>query len=175
MDLTSIIRTIPDYPKPGIMFRDITSLLKHPAGFKHAIDALVNRYEKESFDFIAGIESRGFIFGAPISYALGKGFIPLRKAGKLPGETVSQEYELEYGTDRIEIHKDALSQGARVLVIDDLVATGGTAEAAVKLIEKLGGVVIEACFIVDLPDLGGADRLSKQGIPTFSLVEFEGE
>ncbi len=106
---------------------------------------------------------------------MGKGFIPLRKAGKLPGETVSQEYELEYGTDRIEIHKDALSQGARVLVIDDLIATGGTAEAAVKLIEKLGGVVIEACFIVDLPDLGGADRLSKRSIPTFSLLEFEGE
>jgi len=177
MTIKSKIRTIPDYPKKGIMFRDITTLIKDPVGFRLVIDTLTQRYIHRSFEFdtIVGIESRGFIIGAALSYTLGKGFIPIRKKGKLPAEVVSQEYALEYGTDRIEIHKDALRKGERVLLVDDLLATGGTAMAAAALVEKLGGVVAEMTFIVDLPEVGGRKKLENKGYKVFSLTEFEGE
>jgi len=177
MPIKSKIRTIPNYPKKGIMFRDITTLIKDPVGFRLVIDTLTQRYMHTDFDFdtIVGIESRGFIIGAALAYTLGKGFIPIRKKGKLPAEVVSQEYELEYGTDRIEIHKDALKQGERVLLVDDLLATGGTALAAAALVEKLGAVVVEMCFVVDLPDVGGKKKLKKKGYKIFALAEFEGD
>src|SRR4030066_2239899 len=161
MPIKSKIRTVPDYPKKGIMFRDITTLIKDPLGFRLIIDSLTQRYIEmaSQFDVIIGIESRGFIIGGALSYTLGKGFVPIRKKGKLPAEVESQEYELEYGTDRIEIHKDALKKGDGVLLIDDLLATGGTALAAAALIEKLGAVVVEMAFIVDLPDVGGKKKL----------------
>lgn len=172
MDLKSSIRTIPDFPKPGIMFRDITTLLKDPKAFNHTIDLLTNRYIGRDIDVIAGIESRGFILGSALAHRLNLGFIPIRKKGKLPGKTESVEYALEYGTDKIEVHVDAISPGQKVLLVDDLIATGGTARAAADLIEKLGGHVIECCFVVDLPDLKGKDKLSKY--PVFTLVEFGG-
>lgn len=177
MTIKDLIRTIPDYPKPGIMFRDITTLLKDPAGLRTSIDALAQRCLSASapFDVIVGIEARGFILGGALAYTLGKGFVPVRKAGKLPGAVVTQEYQLEYGTDKVEIHRDALTTGARVLLVDDLLATGGTALAAAALVEKLGGVVAEMAFIVDLPDLGGGKNLKKRGYRFFTLVEFEGE
>jgi adenine phosphoribosyltransferase len=177
MTIKSKIRTIPDYPKKGIMFRDITTLIKDPVGFRLVIDTLAQRYihSMYKFDTIVGIESRGFIIGSALSYALGKGFIPIRKKGKLPAEVEFQEYALEYGTDRIEIHKDALIKGERVLLVDDLLATGGTAMAAAALIEKLGGVVIEMAFIVDLPEVGGRKKLETKGYKLFCLTEFEGE
>jgi len=177
MPIKSKIRTVPDYPKKGIMFRDITTLIKDPVGFRLVIDTLTQRYIHRSFEFdtIVGIESRGFIIGAALSYTLGKGFIPIRKKGKLPAEVVSQEYALEYGTDRIEIHKDALRKGERVLLVDDLLATGGTALASAALIEKLGGVVAEMTFIVDLPEVGGRKKLESKGYKVFALTEFEGE
>lgn len=175
MPIKSRIRTVPHYPKQGIQFRDITTLLKDPVGFKVTIDELVRRYKDEKIDKIAGIESRGFILGAPLAYALGKGFVPIRKKGKLPAETIGHDYELEYGTDRIEIHTDAISKGERVLLVDDLIATGGTAEAACKLIEKMGGQIIECCFVIDLPDIGGRGRLEKMGQKVFALCEFEGD
>ena len=177
MEIKKLVRNIPDYPKKGIIFRDITTLIKDPEGFKHVIDKLVDRYSRErtDFDTIAGIESRGFIIGGALSYCLGKGFIPIRKKGKLPAEVESQEYDLEYGTDTIEIHKDAFAEGSRILVVDDLLATGGTALAAAALIEKLGGTVIEMAFIVNLPDVGGQKRLEDQGYNIFSLTEFEGD
>jgi adenine phosphoribosyltransferase len=173
--IKSRIRTVPHYPKQGIQFRDITTLLKDPVGFKVTIDELLRRYKDEKIDKIAGIESRGFILGAPLAYALGKGFVPIRKKGKLPAETIGHDYELEYGTDRIEIHTDAISKGERVLLVDDLIATGGTAEAACKLIEKMGGQIIECCFVIDLPDIGGRGRLEKMGQKVFALCEFEGD
>ena len=157
------------------MFRDITTLLKDPVGLRMAIDALVKRYTGMKIDKIAGIESRGFILGAPLAYLLGVGFIPIRKPGKLPAETIGQDYELEYGTDRIEMHIDAISEGEKVLLVDDLIATGGTAEAAVKLIEKTGGQIVECCFAIDLPDIGGRQRLEKLGQKVFALCEFEGD
>jgi adenine phosphoribosyltransferase len=177
MPIKSKIRTVPDYPKKGIMFRDITTLIKDPVGFRLVVDSLTQRYIHASyqFDTIVGIESRGFIIGAALSYALGKGFIPIRKKGKLPAEVESQEYALEYGTDRIEIHKDALKKGERVILIDDLLATGGTALAAAALIEKIGGVVVEMAFIVDLPEVGGRKKLLDKGYKIFCLTEFEGE
>lgn len=175
MDFTQFIRTIPDYPKPGIQFRDITTLLKDPAGFKACIDSLIERYRGQPIDKIVGIESRGFMFAAPLAYALGIGFIPVRKPGKLPGKTTGHDYALEYGTDRIEIHDDAIASGERVLIIDDLLATGGTAEAAVTLVQKMGGTVVECAFLVDLPDIGGRQRLEKMGLPVFALCEFEGD
>jgi len=177
MTIKSRIRTVPNYPKKGIMFRDITTLLKDPVGFRLVIDTLVQRYIQKEYEFeaIVGIESRGFIIGAAISYALGKGFIPIRKKGKLPAEVESQEYALEYGTDRIEIHRDALKKGERVLLVDDLLATGGTALAAAALIEKLGASVIEMAFIVDLPDVGGKKKLLEKGYRVFALTEFAGE
>ncbi len=175
--IKSKIRTIPDYPKKGIMFRDITTLIKDPVGFRLVIDSLTQQYIREdvAFDVIVGIESRGFIIGGALSYTLGKGFIPVRKAGKLPAETVRHEYALEYGTDVIEMHKDSLSKGTRVLLIDDLLATGGTALAAASLIEKLGGIVAEMAFIVNLPDVGGSAKLMAKGYKVFSLTEFEGD
>jgi len=177
MPIKSLIRTIPNHPKKGIMFRDITTLIKDPVGFRLVIDAFTQRYIKGdiTFDVIAGIESRGFIIGGALSYTLGKGFIPVRKKGKLPGETVSHEYELEYGTDTIEMHKDAIKKGDRVLLVDDLLATGGTAVASAALIEKLGGKVVEMAFIVDLPDVGGAKKLAAKGYKYFCLTEFEGD
>ncbi|MDP2805161.1 MAG: adenine phosphoribosyltransferase [Gallionellaceae bacterium] len=175
MPIKSKIRTVPHYPKQGIMFRDITTLLKDPIGMRMMVDELVRRYKDVKIDKIAGIESRGFILGAPLAYALGKGFIPIRKKGKLPAETIGHDYELEYGTDRIEIHTDAVSKGEKILLVDDLIATGGTAEAACKLIDKMGGQIVECCFIVDLPDIGGRKRLEKHGQKVFALCEFEGD
>ncbi len=167
------IRTIPHFPKKGIMFRDITTLLKDADAFKETIDALVERYRNQSLDLVAGIESRGFIIAGAIAYLLGKGFIPIRKPGKLPAETFRVEYELEYGKDAVEMHKDSVFKGARVLVVDDLLATGGTMKAACDLVERAGGTVVECAFIVDLPDLKGRKKLQKYQI--FTLVEFEGE
>lgn len=177
MPIKGRIRTIPDYPKKGIMFRDITTLLKDPVGFRLVIDNFTQRYVQGDlqFDVIAGIEARGFIIGGALSYTLGKGFIPIRKPGKLPGQTINQEYQLEYGTDRMEIHVDAIKRGARVLIVDDLLATGGTAAAAAALIEKLGGTVAEIAFIVNLPDIGGEQKLKNLGYSTYSLTEFEGD
>ncbi len=177
MTIKSKIRTIPDYPKKGIMFRDITTLIKDPVGFRLVIDTLTQRYVHAhfNFDIVVGIESRGFIIGAALAYTLGKGFIPIRKKGKLPAEVESQEYALEYGTDRIEIHKDALKKDEKVLLIDDLLATGGTAMAAAALIEKLGAKVVEMAFIVDLPEVGGRKKLENKGYKVFTLTEFEGE
>ena len=159
------------------MFRDITTLIKDPVGFRLVIDTLTHRYitDEVPFDIIVGIEARGFILGGALSYTLGKGFAPIRKSGKLPAEVVSQEYDLEYGTDTVEIHKDAFSTGTRILLIDDLLATGGTALAAASLVEKLGGIVTEMAFIVNLPDVGGEKKLHDKGYKTFSLTEFEGE
>jgi len=177
MPIKGKIRTIPDYPKKGIMFRDITTLLKDPVGFKLVIENFTDKYKGGDvpFDIIAGIEARGFIIGGALSYTLGKGFVPIRKPGKLPSETVDQEYSLEYGVDRMEIHIDAIERGARVLIVDDLLATGGTAAAAAALIEKLGGVVAEMAFIVNLPDIGGEEKLKDLGYNTYSLTEFEGD
>ena len=175
MPIKSRIRTIPHYPKQGIMFRDITTLLKDPVGLRLTIDEIVKRYKRHKVSKVAGIESRGFIIGAPVAYLLGVGFIPIRKKGKLPGETIGHDYELEYGADRIEIHTDAIAKGERILLIDDLIATGGTAEAAATLIRKMGGEIIECCFVVDLPDIGGRKRLEKLGLKVFTLCEFEGE
>lgn len=175
MPIKSLIRTIPNYPKPNIMFRDITSLLKDPIGFKITINELARRYADMEIDKVMGIEARGFIVGASLAYALGKGFVPIRKQGKLPAETIGHDYELEYGTDRIEVHTDAVTSGERVLLVDDLIATGGTAEAATRLIEKMGGKIVECCFVIDLPDIGGRKRLEKQGYSVFTLCEFEGD
>jgi adenine phosphoribosyltransferase len=175
MPIKSRIRTVPHYPKQGVMFRDITTLVKDPVGFRITINEFVNRYTGVKIDKVAGIESRGFIIGAALAFQLGVGFVPIRKKGKLPAETVGHDYELEYGTDRIEMHMDAVAKGERVLLADDLIATGGTAEAAVKLIETMGGKVVECCFVIDLPDLGGRKRLERHGQTVFALCEFEGD
>jgi adenine phosphoribosyltransferase len=175
MTVKSHIRTIPHYPKQGIMFRDITTLLKDAIGFQLTINELVKRYTDVKIDKVAGIESRGFIIGSALAYELGKGFIPIRKKGKLPAETIGHDYELEYGSDRIEIHVDAVGKGERILLVDDLIATGGTAEAAVALIQEAGGEVVECCFVIDLPGIGGRKRLERKGQKVFSLCEFEGE
>lgn len=171
----SLIRTIPHYPKQGIMFRDITTLLKDPVGFHLAINDLVSRYAHEKIDKIVGIESRGFIIGAAMAYQLRKGFVPIRKKGKLPAQTVGHDYDLEYGSDRVEIHVDAIEKGEKVLLVDDLIATGGTAEAATALIEEVGGEIVECCFVIDLPGIGGRKRLESKGYKVFALCEFEGE
>ncbi len=175
MTLKSLIRTIPNYPKPGIMFRDITTLLKDPAGLRLAIDEIHKRYRGQEITKVAAVESRGFIIGAPVAYLLGAGFVPIRKKGKLPAETLGHDYELEYGVDRVEIHLDAISKGDRVLLVDDLVATGGTAAAASTLIRKMGGEVVECCFVIDLPGAGGKSRLQQMGLRVFALCEFEGD
>ncbi|WP_435627133.1 adenine phosphoribosyltransferase [Candidatus Ferrigenium straubiae] len=175
MPIKSRIRTIPHYPHKGIMFRDITTLLKDPVGLRATIQEIVSRYKDVKIDKIAGIESRGFIVGTPVAYELGLGFVPVRKKGKLPAETVGRDYQLEYGSDRIEIHTDAIQKGDRVLLVDDLIATGGTAEAAAGLIQDMGGTVVECCFVIDLPDVGGRKRLEKLGHKVFALCEFEGD
>ena len=175
MNIQSLIRTIPDYPKPGIQFRDITTLIKDADGFRSTIDQFVERYRGSDITKIVGTEARGFLFGAPLAYALGVGFVPVRQQGKLPGKTTGHEYALEYGHDRIEMHDDAIDAGDKVLVIDDLLATGGTAQATVMLVRGLGGTVVECAFVVDLPDLGGRAKLEKMGLSVFTLCEFEGD
>jgi len=174
MDLKTVIRTIPDYPKPGIMFRDITTLLGDARAFRQAVDELAKPYEGERVDKVAGIEARGFILGGAVACRLSAGFVPLRKRGKLPHKTLQVEYALEYGVDAIEIHHDACAAPERVLLVDDLIATGGTAEAAVKLLRQTGAEVIAACFVIDLPELGGAERLRALGVPVSTLTAFAG-
>ena len=174
MSLKDSIRTIPDFPKPGIMYRDITTLLASPEALKGAISQLAEALKAHEPDMIAGIEARGFIFGAAVAAELGLGFIPVRKAGKLPDDTYSQDYELEYGTDTLEVHKDVVAQGARVVLIDDLIATGGTALAAAALLRRAGASVVAAGFVIDLPDLEGAKKLEAADIPAISLVAYEG-
>jgi adenine phosphoribosyltransferase len=173
-DLRSAIRTIPDYPKPGIMFRDITTLLGDAGAFRRSVDELVHPYAGAKIDKIAGIEARGFILGGAVAHQLSAGFVPIRKRGKLPHRTVSVAYALEYGSDEIEMHADALVQGERVVLVDDLIATGGTATAAVQLLRGIGAEVVAACFIIDLPDLGGAERLRALDVDVRSLIAFEG-
>lgn len=175
MSIKSRIRTVPHYPKQGVMFRDITTLLKDPVGFRVTINEFVNRYTGQDIDKVAGIESRGFIIASALAYQLGLGFVPVRKKGKLPADTIGQDYELEYGSDRVEIHVDAIGKDEKVLLVDDLIATGGTAEAATALIEEAGGEIVECCFVIDLPDLGGRKRLEGKGYKVFTLCEFEGE
>lgn len=174
MPIKSKIRTIPNFPKEGIMFRDITSLLLDPEGLQLTVDKFVEKYRDQEIDIVAGIEARGFILGPIIAYKLGLGFVPIRKKGKLPGQTISTEYELEYGTDTIEIHTDSIKKGQKVLVVDDLLATGGTAKGAIELIEKSGGKIFELAFIVDLPELNGGQKLKELGHKYTALVEFEG-
>ena len=175
MSIKSKIRTIENYPIKGVMFRDITTLLKDPVGLRDSINKLVDRYKDIKIDKIAAIESRGFIIGAPLAYLLNVGLVLIRKPGKLPAETINQDYELEYGTDRIEVHLDAIEKGEKVLIVDDLIATGGTAEATVRLVQKMKGDIVECCFIIDLPDIGGRERLENMGQKVFTLCEFEGE
>jgi len=175
MDFSQFIRTIPDYPKPGILFRDITTLINDPIGLSASIDALSAYFRGANIDVVAGIEARGFIIGGAIAQTLATGFVPIRKQGKLPWKTIGEDYQLEYGDDRLEIHEDAIKPGARVLLIDDLIATGGSAIAAAKLIERAKGTVVGAGFIVDLPDLGGMEKLAKINIPVHALCAFDGE
>ena len=174
IDLKHAIRSIPDYPKPGIMFRDITTLLGDARAFRRAVDELVQPWSGTKIDKIAGIEARGFILGGAVAHQLSAGFVPIRKKGKLPHKTVSIGYSLEYGIDEMEMHIDALMPGEKVILVDDLIATGGTAEAAVKLLKKLGADVVAACFVIDLPDLGGAKKIEALGVPVRSLIAFEG-
>ncbi len=169
----SKIRAIVDFPKKGIIFRDITTAVKDPQAMRYMIDYLTEVYKDKRIDYVAGIESRGFIFGAALAYKLGAGFVVIRKPGKLPADTISQEYELEYGTDKIEMHADAVEAGKKVLVVDDLLATGGTVDAAVKLLKKVGADVVGAAFIIELSDLGGREKL--KDIDVVSMVQFEGE
>ena len=173
-DLRDLIRTIPDYPRPGIQFRDITTLIADPAGLRAAVDGLVLPFLTAGIDYVAGIEARGFILGGAVAHELGRGFIPIRKKGKLPGKTIGQDYSLEYGVDTIEIHADAIHAGARVLLVDDLIATGGTADAAIELIRRSGGEIVAAAFVIDLPELGGAARLAAKDVSVHTLVSFEG-
>lgn len=168
------IKTIPDYPKPGIFFRDITSLLEEPAAYAASIQLLVEHYRGKGLTKVVGTEARGFLFGAPVALALGVGFVPVRKPGKLPRATLSESYELEYGVDTLEIHQDAIKPGDEVLVIDDLLATGGTIEATVKLVRRLGGKVHDAAFVINLVDLGGEERLKRMAVESYSLVVFPG-
>jgi len=172
--LLAAIRTIPDYPRPGILFRDITTLLGDARAFRRAVDELVHPYAGSKIDKIAGIEARGFILGGAIAHQLSSGFVPIRKKGKLPHETVRVAYSLEYGLDEMEMHVDAVSPGERVILVDDLIATGGTAEAAVRLLRQMGAEIVTACFVIDLPDLGGRAKLEAQGVDVRTLVSFEG-
>ncbi len=173
-DLRATVRSIPDYPKPGIIFRDITTMLGNARAFRRAVDELVQPWAGMKIDKIAGIEARGFILGGAVAHQVSAGFVPIRKKGKLPHKRVSVTYMLEYGEDEIEIHADALVAGERVVLVDDLIATGGTAEAAVKLLRQLGAEVLGACFVIDLPDLGGASRLRELGVPVRTLISFQG-
>ena len=172
--LRDAIRTIPDYPKPGILFRDITTLLGNARAFRRAVDELVHPYAGAKVDQVAGIEARGFILGGAIAHQISAGFVPIRKKGKLPHETVRVAYSLEYGVDEIEMHKDAVKPGQKVILVDDLIATGGTAEGAVKLLRQMGADIVAACFIVDLPDLGGRAKLEALGVDVRTLVAYEG-
>ncbi|MFA4854831.1 MAG: adenine phosphoribosyltransferase [Candidatus Omnitrophota bacterium] len=171
--LEKSIRNIPDFPKPGILFRDITTLIQDKAAFKKAVDLLAKKYKNLKIDKVVGVEARGFIFGASLAYKIGAGFVPVRKKGKLPHETISTTYELEYGTDTLEIHKDAVTPGEKVLIIDDLLATGGTVRAVIDLVEQLGGAILGIGFVIELVDLGGKDKLKEY--PMYSLVKFQGE
>ena len=173
-DLRAAIRSIPDYPKPGIIFRDITTLLGNPRAFRRAVDELVQPWAGAKIDKVAGIEARGFILGGAVAHQVSAGFIPIRKKGKLPHTTVRIAYSLEYGLDEMEMHEDAVTRGDRIVLVDDLIATGGTAEGAVKLLRNAGAQVLAACFIIDLPELGGADKLRKLEVPVRTLVSFEG-
>ena len=175
MSIKSKIRTIENYPIDGVMFRDITTLFKDQDGLREVMDMFVERYKDMKIDKIVAIESRGFLIGAPLAYLLNIGLVLIRKPGKLPAKTYQQDYTLEYGVDQIEIHSDALEEGERVLIADDLIATGGTVEAAVRLVEKMKAEVIECCFIIDLPDIGGRGKLEAMGQSIFSLCEFEGD
>ena len=173
-DLRSAIRTIPDYPKKGVMFRDITTLLGDARAFRRAVDELVQPWAGMKIDKVAGIEARGFILGGAVAHQISAGFVPIRKKGKLPHKRVSVAYALEYGEDQIEMHADALVADERAVLVDDLIATGGTAEAAIKLLRQLGANVVAACFVIDLPELGGAQRLRKLDVPVRTLISFEG-
>ncbi|GGE86930.1 adenine phosphoribosyltransferase [Stappia taiwanensis] len=173
-ELLAAIRTIPDYPKKGILFRDITTLLGNARAFRRAVDALVQPWAGSKIDQVAGIEARGFILGGAVAHQLSAGFVPIRKKGKLPHETVRIAYSLEYGLDEMEIHKDAVKPGEKVILVDDLIATGGTAEAATKLLQQMGAEVVAACFIIDLPDLGGRARIEALDVPVRTLVDFPG-
>jgi adenine phosphoribosyltransferase len=168
------IRTIPDFPHEGIMFRDVTTLFANPRGFRMAVDQLLHPYAGEDIDVVVGLEARGFILGGAIAHQLGKGFVPIRKKGKLPGATIEQSYTLEYGEAVMEIHNDAIEAGAKVLVVDDLLATGGTAAAGIKLLEKLGGDVVGCAFVIDLPELGGRAKLESLGMDVHALCAFDG-
>ena len=174
LDLQALVRTIPDYPKKGILFRDITTLIDHPEGFRESVERMAAQYRGQGITHVAGIEARGFIFGAGVAIALGAGFIPIRKKGKLPGETIGQNYALEYGVDTIEIHADVLDANDWVLLVDDLIATGGTAIAAVGLLRRTGANVTKAAFVIDLPELGGAAKLAAEGVAVHSLIAFDG-
>ena len=173
-DLKATVRTIPDYPKPGILFRDITTLLGDARAFRRAVDELVQPWAGAKIDKVVGIEARGFILGGAVAHQVSAGFIPIRKKGKLPHTTVRIAYSLEYGLDEMEMHEDAVERGERVILVDDLIATGGTAEGAVKLLRNMGAQVLAACFIIDLPDLGGADKLRRLDVPVRTLISFEG-
>jgi adenine phosphoribosyltransferase len=175
MCIKSLIRTIPDHPKPGIQFRDITSLLEDPKGLRTAVKSLAAPFLGERVAKVVGIEARGFLFGVGVALELGAGFVPVRKPGKLPGPTVGRDYELEYGTDRVEVHADALAPGERVLIVDDLIATGGTAQATIQLIQAIGAEIVGCAFVIDLPDLGGSRRIAANNLRVVSLCSFEGE
>lgn len=175
MDIKRLIRTIPDYPKPGIQFRDITTLLLDPDGVRSVVAQLAEPFGGGQVQKVAGVEARGFIFGLAVAMELGVGFVPIRKHGKLPWETVGEDYQLEYGTDRVEIHRDAIQSAERVLLVDDLIATGGTAEAAIRVIERVGGVVEGCAFVIELPDLGGRSRVGSNGRRILSICSFAGE
>jgi len=174
VDLKSFVRTIPDYPKKGILYRDITTLIENPKGFRQSIEILADAHRDMGVTHVAGIEARGFIFGAGVAIALGVGFIPIRKSGKLPGETIGQNYALEYGVDTIEIHADVVGEGDKILLVDDLIATGGTAIAATNLIRRTGASVEHSAFVIDLLDIGGGAKLRELGVKTHMLMAFEG-
>lgn len=174
VEIQDSIRTIPDYPRPGVQFRDITTLLGNARTFRRVIDELVEPWSVAKVDRVAGIEARGFILGGAVAHQLAAGFVPIRKKGKLPHSTVRVAYSLEYGIDEMEMHEDAVSRGERLILVDDLIATGGTAEAAVKLLRKLGAEILGACFVIDLPELGGSKKLTDLGVPVRTLVSFEG-
>lgn len=174
-DLLASIRAIPDYPKPGIVFRDITTLLGDARSFRRAVDDLVHPYAGTKMDKIAGIEARGFILGGAVAHQLSAGFVPIRKKGKLPHETVRVAYSLEYGLDEMEMHRDAVKEGEKVILVDDLIATGGTAEAACKLLRQMGADIVAACFVIDLPDLGGRKKLEALDVDVRTLISFEGD
>ena len=174
-DLAKLVRAIPDYPKTGIVFRDVTTLFADPEGLRRTVEAMTEPFRGDTVDIVAGIDARGFILGGAIAVALGKGFVPIRKRGKLPADVLREEYALEYGVDEVELHSDALSPGMRALLVDDLIATGGTAIAGAKLIERAGGVVSAAAFAIDLPDLGGANALRGRGLDVHAVMAFEGD